>query len=330
MDGLLEPGKRMGTERQEPLRNLGVMAARLRATGGTGRLALRNSARRGMLHLYFERGQLVHLEGIRATIDDALIDLAGWTEGSLRFDSGVLPERQTLTPEQEVFFQRTLILLQQHGVLAPVRETPQFTAPLTPTPPPDPLRPLSRVTPARLPALPETPQRSPEPFSPAFDPFPTPGEIRRVSHRVPSAPPHDYSGPLPPASPPATTEVLLSPKQWELLVEVVRVMLESVGRLFGQRQAQNILQHVLAERSQGSEVLGLLQVDRHGWLRELRAHELLNQPLQEVATAFVLLISDFERRCAALLGEEKARQMITRALYPYQDALAEIGIALNY
>ena len=125
------------------------------------------------------------------------------------------------------------------------------------------------------------------------------------------------------------TEVLLSARQWELLVEVMRSMLESVGHLFGQQQAQNILQHALAERSEESEVLGLLQVDRQGWLREVREHEMTMQPVREVAGAVVLLISDFERRCAGLLGEEKARQMIARALYPYHDGLAEIGIALN-
>jgi len=56
---------------------------------------------------------------------------------------------------------------------------------------------------------------------------------------------------------------------------------------------------------------------------------MLAQPVQEVAAAFVLLISDFERRCAALVGEEKARQIIGRALLPYQSALTEIGIALH-
>jgi hypothetical protein len=128
---------------------------------------------------------------------------------------------------------------------------------------------------------------------------------------------------------PGTAEVLLAARQWEMLVEVVNAMLESVGHLFGQRQAQNILQHVLTERSRESDVLGLLQVDRQGWLRELRQHEMLTQSVPQVASAFVLLITDFERRCAALLGEEKARQMIARALYPYHDSLAEIGIALN-
>ena len=123
--------------------------------------------------------------------------------------------------------------------------------------------------------------------------------------------------------------MLLSARQWELLVEVMRAMLESVGHLFGQQQAQNILQHALVECSEESEVLGLLQVDRQGWLREVRVHEMSMQPVREVAEAFVLLISDFERRCAGLLGEEKARQMIARALYPYHDGLAEIGIALN-
>jgi hypothetical protein len=124
-------------------------------------------------------------------------------------------------------------------------------------------------------------------------------------------------------------EVLLTKRQWELLLAVMRAMLDQVAQLFGQRQVQNILQHVLAEQSKQSEVLGLLQVDRQGWLREVKMGEMLAQPVQEVAEGVVLLISDFERRCASLLGEEKARQMIAQALFPYQDALAEIGIAMN-
>jgi hypothetical protein len=326
----------MSIDRQESLRNLGTMVARIRATNGTGRLALRNTARMGMLHLYFERGQLVHVEGSRASIDDALIDLAGWTEGLIRFDQGVLPERQTVTPAQQDFFHRTLLLMQQHGVFGKV---PRPTAPLpTQQAPSAPLlnnaRPLPQITPARLPVVPASYRRQPEQFDPTIDPVVPSGMAQRPAHRPPLEPQWGFSGPLPavpPAAsaPPGRAEVLLSARQWELLVEVVRVMLESVGQLFGQRQAQNILQHVLAERSEESEVLGLLQVDRQGWLRELRLHEMLTQPVQEVAAAFVILISDFERRCAGLLGEEKARQMIARALYPYQDALAEIGIALN-
>ncbi len=110
---------------------------------------------------------------------------------------------------------------------------------------------------------------------------------------------------------------------------MMHTLLETVGRLFGQQQALNILQHALADRGEESEVLRLLQVDRHGWLREVQLHEMLSQPVREVAAAFVLLIGDFERRCTALLGEEKARQMIARALYPYHDGLAEIGIVLT-
>ena len=112
-------------------------------------------------------------------------------------------------------------------------------------------------------------------------------------------------------------------------MEAARAMLEGIGHLFGQRQAQNILQHVLSERGAQSEPLSLLQVDRHGWLREIRPGEMLRQPVKEVASAFVLLMSDFEQRCAALVGEERARQMIARALQSSQQGLAEIGIAVH-
>jgi len=321
----------MSIERQEPLRNLGTMIARIRATGGTGRLALRNTVRVGMLHLYFERGQLVHLVGSRASIDDALIDLAGWSDGLIRFDVGVLPERQTVTPAQQDFFHRTLLLLQQRDVVEGVFPPPFSAHPEQDAPPQTSLRSLRQKTPARLPVAPTSSQGQPAQFDPTIDAFLPPGTIKRTAYRPPSGPQRKKSHPLPSAAPvfPGTAEVLLSARQWELLVEVVNAMLEGVGQLFGQRQAQNILQHVLIERSEESKVLELLQVDRQGWLREARLHEMMTQPVQEVASAFVLLISDFERRCAGLLGEEKARQMIARAIYPYHDGLAEIGIALN-
>ncbi len=134
---------------------------------------------------------------------------------------------------------------------------------------------------------------------------------------------------VPAGLPPLSLPDPLKPPQWDLLVEVVRALLEDVGQLFGRRQAQNILRNVLADQSEQLPVLGLVQVDRDGWLRELRPGEMLTQSRQEVAEGFVVLITDFERRCALLLGEERARQMISLALHDYQEELAELGIAVN-
>jgi hypothetical protein len=333
---MLESEKYMNIDRQEPLENLGTMVARIRATGDTGRLALRNTARMGTLHLYFERGQLVHLAGSRASTDEALVDLTGWSQGVIRFDAGVLSERQTVTPAQQEFFQRTILLMQQRGVLGGV---PPITSPFPAQPPsavplPPRFRASPEITPERLPITQASSQGPSAHQSPMLDAFFPPEEAQQLAYKDSSAPPRGKSGPMP-GFPPVvpvvsgTAEVLLSSRQWELLVEMMHALLESVGHLFGQQQALNILQHALSDRGDESEVLGLLQVDRHGWLREVQLHEMLAQPVREVAAAFVLLISDFERRCTALLGEEKARQMIARALYPYHDGLAEIGIALN-
>ncbi len=325
----------MSMERQEPLQNLGVMVAEIRTTGGTGRLALRNTVRMGMLHLYFERGQLVHLEGSHGNTDEALIDLAGWSGGLIRFDREVLAERHTVTPAQQDFFQRTLLLMQQHGAVgAPPRFTSSETLPSSASGwSPSGQRPAPQRTSARVPIPQPSSQPLPEAWSSSQDDFSPSANMHWSPPKHASAAQRDRfaarlsSAPLPPVS--GKTEVLLSARQWEFLVEVMRSMLDSLGRLLGQQQAQNILQHALIERSEESEVLGLLQIDRQGWLREVRMHEMVMQPVREVASAFVLLISDFERRAAALLGEEKARQMIARALYPYHDGLAEIGIALN-
>ncbi|HEU5367809.1 MAG TPA: hypothetical protein VFU69_05080, partial [Ktedonobacterales bacterium] len=250
----------------------------------------------------------------------------------IRFDAGVLPERQTITPAQQEFFQRTILMMQQRGVLgAAAHTTSQF-----PAQPPSaaPSRSRLRASPERMPITQASPQGLPVHQSPVLDTFFPPEEAQQLSYKNSSAPPRGQSGPMPGFPPPepvvsGTAEVLLSSRQWELLVEMMHTLLETVGQLFGQQQALNILQHALADRGEESGVLRLLQVDRHGWLREVQLHEMLAQPVREVAGAFVLLIGDFERRCTALLGEEKARQMIARALYPYHDGLAEIGIALN-
>ena len=340
----------MSIDRQEPLRSLATAVTRLHGTGGTGRLALRNTMRMGTLHLYFELGRLVHLEGSRSNIDDCLIDLAGWTDGLIRLDIGVQTERHTVTPEQEAFFNQTLLLMQQRGVVnVPSRPTPRFPAGPPPAGPPKgdvptisgpiprngPRPHLPERTPPRMPVAHGPPHQKPGISGPLPDTPLTPEEVRRMS----PPPVQTYSGPLPaapgysgraqPVPPAHTADILLSNRQWEILVDAMYAMLEGVGHLFGMRQAQNILQHVLAELGKQSEALALLQVDRQGRLHELRIGEMLNQPVEEVSEAFVLLISDFERRCAALLGPERARQIIARTLHPYQDGLAEIGIALN-
>src|SRR5215813_10065986 len=168
----------MNNEQQESIRNLGGMIARIRATNGTGRLALRNTARMGTLHLYFERGQLVHLEGSRASIDDALIDLAGWSEGVMRFDVGVFPDRQTVTPAQQDFFQRTILLMQQRGAVRPIPRLggPQFPARPEPNTSSRPYgRPLPEIPPTRVPT---SPQRMPEQLTSLPDPFYPPKELQ--------------------------------------------------------------------------------------------------------------------------------------------------------
>jgi len=255
----------------------------------------------------------------------------------MRFDAGVSTDRQTVTPAQQDFFYRTVLLMQQHGTH---RATPPLGMPFAPQPERSgagrpPTRPLPEIPTSHFPPQPPSYQRQPEPFEMMPDASSVPSPLWPPPvYKHPAVTQGDKWGarsPVPPSGSIVSgrAEVLLSARQWELLVEVMHAMLESVGHLFGQQQAQNILQHVLAERTEESDVLGLLQVDRQGWLREVRVHEMLTQPVREVATAFVLLISDFERRCAALLGEEKARQMIGRALYPYHNGLAEIGIVLN-
>ena len=88
----------------------------IRDTGASGRLSIRNAERFGLIHLYFNQARLIHVTGDKCDGEVMLNDLLTWTKGSVRFDSAVEVNYETITWQQAQLFTRWLKLLQLRGI----------------------------------------------------------------------------------------------------------------------------------------------------------------------------------------------------------------------
>src|SRR5215475_4762869 len=83
-----------------------------------GRLSLRNTERRSVVHLYFRAGKLVHIVVSRGDFHTFLTELEGWRRGLLRFERGATTNDVTLNDEDERLLDEMLMKLCQRGVVA--------------------------------------------------------------------------------------------------------------------------------------------------------------------------------------------------------------------
>src|SRR5215475_3133929 len=105
-------------EHTYPLSRLSADVATVRTKSQTLRLVLRNTERFGLIHLYFERGHLVQVQGHRDSPLKSFADLATWTQGSIRQDEVSLgAEKRGVNPALEEGLDATLMQLESRGVV---------------------------------------------------------------------------------------------------------------------------------------------------------------------------------------------------------------------
>lgn len=89
----------------------------IRDTSASGRLSIRNSERFGLAHLYFRDARLIHVTGDKCDGESVLQDLLTWSKGSVRFDSALTVNYETLTWQQAQLFARWLGFLEMRGLM---------------------------------------------------------------------------------------------------------------------------------------------------------------------------------------------------------------------
>jgi hypothetical protein len=285
-------------ERAHRLTELASLVAMVRAQRRVVRLVLRNTDRFGLIHLYFAQGHLIHVEGHSSSPAASLLDLGTWRQGAIRIDQidALLPGPSDAS-ELEMALARALAELEARGAIYPA---PPARAPRTiqydGVPAPD----TAGV--AGLPAL-EPAMGAAMPQGAAADQI---GQLVR-----------NRQGDR------------LTDPQWQLLAIAVRQVTEHAGQMLGDQIADELLREALAQSAQRNAFLSEIEVDETGWLRAREAGYATRYATFDGAEAIAALLTNFEARCAQLIGAHRARRLIATAVAPLRPSLEQIGIAIT-
>lgn len=303
-------------EQDVPLLALAKLVAAVRARGLVARLAVRNAERFGLLHLYFEQGRLVHVVGHLGDPLRSLVDLGDWRAGSVRQDSVAFAgETLVLDPRLDAALDSALrTLIARRAVEA--ADVPIGVS---------------------VPPLPSWPSRGSRPPSPAPSPHRIgTGGLPPLAHAAAAQPVEraerlerlERLEPVGSATGLAQREHLTVP-QWQLVALVVRQMVEKMGQLVDEAMAESLLRLALAHAARSNPVLHDLEVETSGWLKETHEAAMTTQATAEVAEAIAALLTNYELRCASLIGKQQAHRILASTAEPFRAALAQIGLDIS-
>jgi hypothetical protein len=222
-----------------------------------GRLSLRNTERRSIVHLYFRAGKLIHIVINRGNIRTFLAELEGWTQCLLRFERGATTNDVTLNDEHEQMLDEMLMKLCQRGVVA----VPQ----------------LPRVIDSKLVAARDAQQ-------------------------------------------------LITPWEWQILVEATRRVSFAVGHLVGPEEGLCVLQDILDDCADAFPAFSSLKIDPTGYLQVVDRTHLDRLSRENLLEGFAALITICQYFCSSIIGEGEAHRLIIRALQDVGPALINLGI----
>jgi hypothetical protein len=295
-------------EHTYPLSRLSIDITTVRAKGQTLRLVLRNTERFGLIHLYFEHGHLVQVQGHKEGPLKSFADLATWSQGTIRQDEVALgADKRGINPGLEEGLDSTLMQLESRGVVqAPPSSRPSrsYQAETPPYVLPTPFQPPTIVG----------GNDQPPPWGSPPNAAGAPHELFSDMQTIPiaSANPSDY----------------LVDSQWQLLALVVRQVVDQAGALLGKETADGFIRQSLAYGAVKRPPLRILEMDATGWLSPLPGQHISSYPLADVADAVAVLLTSFEDRCASVIGEADAHRLIANAARPFSASLAQLGLAI--
>src|SRR5258706_5549074 len=282
-------------EHGHPLARLAAFVAAARARGRPTRLVVRNTELFGLVHLCFRNGHLDHVEGHLNPPLNSLVDLATWQLGVIRQDeigSGLAaaPVDRTL----ETALTDVLHQLEARGVVQPA--------------PPARVWHNGRPGPRSVPTAEVPPLASAEslpPLTVASDSPPVP-----APRALPAAPAADA----------------MTIPQWQLLALVVHQVVERASELVGADMAASLLRSSLAHVAKSAPVVRDVEIDSSMCLKATDETAILRFSMYDVAEAVASLLTNFEVRCASLVGAERAQEMVASAAAPFRASLSQIGL----
>lgn len=298
-------------EHSNSLSRLSAEIAEIRSQNRTVRLVLRNTERFGVLHLYFEHGRLMQVQAHKENPSKSFADLATWNYATIRVDEladSVHMPGSSASVGLEQALDSTLRQLESRGAVAP---------------PPNSRHAFSVQT---QPYEAGAPWEMPPSYALGGD-APPRNHAVLPTHGEPQA--HELFSDmqtLPIAS--TNPSDYVAEAQWQLLALVVKHVVDQAGTAIDQDAADGLIRQSLAYSAVKRPPLRILELDASGWLAPLPGQRITSYPLAEVADAIATLLTNFESRCASLVGEEDAHRIVVAAARPFSASLAQLGLAI--
>ena len=119
---------------------------------------------------------------------------------------------------------------------------------------------------------------------------------------------------------------LITPWEWQVLVEATRRVSFAVAHLVGPEEALSVLQDILDDCSDAFPAFASLKIDPGGYLQVVDRAHLDHLSRDNLLEGFTALITICQYFCSPIIGEKEAHRLIIRALQDVGPALVGLGV----
>lgn len=119
---------------------------------------------------------------------------------------------------------------------------------------------------------------------------------------------------------------LITPWEWQILVEATRRVSFAVGHLVGPEEAFHVLQDILDDCTDAFPAFSSLKIDPAGYLHVVDRSHLDRLSRENLLEGFSALITICQYFCSSIIGEGEAHRLIIRALQDVGPALTSLGV----
>lgn len=119
---------------------------------------------------------------------------------------------------------------------------------------------------------------------------------------------------------------LITPWEWQVLVEAIRRVSLAVAHLVGPKEALSVLQDILDDCAVAFPAFASFKIAPSGYLQVTDRAQLDHMSREELLEGFSALITICQYFCAPIIGEKDAHKLIIQALQDLAPALTDLGV----
>ncbi len=119
---------------------------------------------------------------------------------------------------------------------------------------------------------------------------------------------------------------LISPWEWQILLEATRRVSLAVAHLVGPTEAMSVLRDILDDCSAAFPAFASLRIVPNGYLQIVDRSYLDRLSRKELLEGFTALIATCQYFCSPIIGEQEAHKLIIQALQDIGPTLVNLGV----